>query len=94
MLDLISKYFHDITDIRNEFNEPATDEQITLLEKQLGIILPADYKDFLKVTNGFEGVVNEFVVSFEPVDNIYQSTENTCAKFFPWAIYIGTNGST
>ena len=54
--------------------------------------MPKDYKEFLKFTNGFEGTVNEFIVDFDPVDKIYQSTQDTCADFFPWAIYIGTNG--
>ena len=77
---------------KNEFNPPATDEQIAELESQLQIELPNDYKEFLKVTNGFAGTVNEFVVDFDPVDKSYQSTQDTCAEFFPWAVYIGTNG--
>jgi hypothetical protein len=24
---------------------------------------------------------------------IYQSTQDRCAAFFPWAVYIGTNGN-
>lgn len=92
MSDLIKKYFHDTVDNANEFNPPATDEQISELENQLSIELPTDYKDFLKFTNGFAGTINEFVVDFDPVDTIYQSTQDTCAEFFPWAIYIGTNG--
>jgi cell wall assembly regulator SMI1 len=92
MTDLIKKYFHDTADNANEFNPPATDEQIAELESQLQIELPNDYKEFLKVTNGFAGTVNEFVVDFDPVDKIYQSTQDTCAEFFPWAVYIGTNG--
>ena len=59
----------------------------------MGIKLPNDYKDFLKFTNGFDGLVNEFVVCFDPVDKICQSTQINCAEFFPWAIYIGTNGN-
>jgi cell wall assembly regulator SMI1 len=91
MTDLIKKYFHDTADNTNEFNQPATDEQILKLENQLQIKLPGDYKEFLKVTNGFAGTVNEFAVDFDPVDKIYQSTQDTCAEFFPWAVYIGTN---
>ena len=68
---------------KNEFNPPATDEQIAELESQLQIELPNDYKEFLKVTNGFAGTVNEFVVDFDPVDKIYQSTQDTRAEFFP-----------
>lgn len=92
MNDLIKKYFHNTADNTNEFNPSATDEQITELESQLQIELPNDYKQFLKLINGFAGTVNEFVVDFEPVDKTYQCTQDTCAQFFPWAIYIGTNG--
>ena len=89
--EFIKKYFHDTENNKNEFNSPATSEQIASLEKQLGVELPNGYKEFLKFTNGFEGFVNKFVVKFASVDQIYQSTQDTCAAFFPWAIYIGTN---
>lgn len=93
MPDFIKKYFHDTDDNKKQFNSPATSEQIVSLENQLKIELPHDYKEFLKFTNGFEGFVNEFFVRFAPVDQIYQSTQDNCAEFFPWAIYIGTNGN-
>lgn len=93
MLDIIAKYFHNNGGSDNEFNKPASDQQIHRLETQLGIELPKDYKDFLKVTNGYDGVVNEFNVSLCPVDEIYHITQDTCSKFFPWAVYIGTNGN-
>jgi hypothetical protein len=92
MIELIKKYFLDQADNANQLNPPATDQQIADLEKQLKIVLPADYKDFLKVSNGFAGTVNNFVVDIDPVDKIYESTNVTCSKFFPWAVYIGTNG--
>jgi hypothetical protein len=95
MIDFLKEYFPD-TDIdgnKNEFNPPATNEQIANLENQLEIIFPKDYKDFLNFTNGFEGLINQFIVIFDPVEKIYQSTQDTCATFFPWAIYIGTNGN-
>jgi hypothetical protein len=92
MTDFIAKYFLNTAGIVNEFNPPATVEQISQLENQLQINLPSDYKEFLKQTNGFAGVANEFVVDFYPVEKIYQSTQDTCAEFFPWAVCIGTNG--
>ncbi|WP_261511491.1 SMI1/KNR4 family protein [Chryseobacterium paludis] len=33
--------------------EPAKNEEIIRAEKRLNVILPEDYKDFLKTTNGF-----------------------------------------
>ncbi|MFT3824003.1 MAG: SMI1/KNR4 family protein [Chitinophagaceae bacterium] len=87
------KYFPeiDVDGNKNELNLPATNEEIASLERQLEIELPDGYKSFLKFTNGFEGLINEFVARFDPADQIYQSTKDTCAEFFPWAIYIGTN---
>ena len=91
MDDFITKYFRS-TEGESDFNPPATDTQIIALEDQLGVQLPKDYKDFLKFTNGCDGWVNEFVVNFEPVDKVYESTQETCDEFFPGMIYIGTNG--
>ncbi|KAF4958294.1 hypothetical protein FGADI_2460 [Fusarium gaditjirri] len=43
------------------FNLPlATDEQISALEERLKFTLPDDYKEFLKITNGFGGTWNGF----------------------------------
>ncbi|KAF5624483.1 hypothetical protein F52700_9652 [Fusarium sp. NRRL 52700] len=39
---------------------PATDEQISSLEKRLKVTLPDDYKEFLRITNGFGGTWNGF----------------------------------
>ena len=35
-----------------KFNNPASDEEIRELERLVGVHLPADYKDLVKVTNG------------------------------------------
>ncbi|GGI11580.1 SMI1/KNR4 family protein [Gottfriedia solisilvae] len=34
------------------FNPPASDEEIKDFEKKTGLILPNDYKEFLKISNG------------------------------------------
>ncbi|KAI1040689.1 hypothetical protein LB505_012238 [Fusarium chuoi] len=39
---------------------PATDGQISSLEKRLKVTLPDDYKEFLKISNGFGGTWNGF----------------------------------
>ncbi|RSL97955.1 hypothetical protein CEP52_010621 [Fusarium oligoseptatum] len=39
---------------------PATDEQILALERKLDIVLPDDYKKFLKISNGFGGSWNGY----------------------------------
>ena len=91
MADFVSYYFTS-AEGENLFYPPAKEDQIMLLESQLGIRLPDDYKDFLRVTNGFAGFVNEFYVDFDSVEKVCQSTQQTCAEFFPGMIYIGTDG--
>ncbi|KAJ4322069.1 hypothetical protein N0V84_005007 [Fusarium piperis] len=39
---------------------PATDDQISALERRLDIVLPDDYKQFLKISNGFGGSWNGY----------------------------------
>jgi RNA polymerase subunit RPABC4/transcription elongation factor Spt4 len=48
---------------------PATEKQISETEKKLGIKLPKDYIDFIKVTNGFSAP-NDVEPSFENIENI------------------------
>src|SRR5579863_4326128 len=93
MMHLILKYFRNTRYNNHEFNDPATEEQIDKLEMKLRISLPNDYKDFLRFSNGLEGEVGQFITIFEEVDRIYDTTQITCAEFFPWAIFIGSNGS-
>lgn len=50
-------------------NSPAFIEDITQVEKLLNIILPDDYKDFLKVSNGFHAS-NSVEPTFISVDKI------------------------
>jgi len=90
MNNLINKYFKNKED-RNLFFPPATNTQIKELESKLECALPQDYKDFLLTTNGFDGFIGDFYAVFEPVDKIFECTENNCSEFFPWAIYIGSN---
>ncbi|RGP67029.1 hypothetical protein FLONG3_8687 [Fusarium longipes] len=52
---------------------PATDEQISSLENRLGINLPDDYKDFLKLSNGFGRTWNGY-----HLDNPLHGVDNVC----------------
>lgn len=93
MTDFIKQYFYNLENGDSAYNPPATEKQIATLENALSIQLPEDYKDFLQTTNGFEGEIGAFPVIFEPVEEIAQSTLDNCAEFFPWAVFIGSNGS-
>ena len=50
-------------------NKPASENEIKLAEKRLGIELPTDFKMFLSITNGFSAP-NDIEPTFEPVDKI------------------------
>lgn len=90
MKNFILEHFNDVYEEQPRFNPPATEEQIANLEWQLEITLPEDYKEFLRFTNGFEGRVNDFIVNFAPVKQVYHDTQINCSDYL-WAIYIGTN---
>jgi hypothetical protein len=48
---------------------PANSSEIKNTEERLGIELPENYKEFLKITNGFPQY-NQIVASFMPVEKI------------------------
>ncbi len=50
-------------------HSPATDQEILLAEKRLNVELPEDYKEFLKISNGFPDV-NGIEPSFIPINEI------------------------
>jgi SMI1 / KNR4 family (SUKH-1) len=43
---------------RTIFHQPATEEEIQDAEKKLGVELPQDYKEFLRISNGLEQTWN------------------------------------
>ena len=86
------KYFNRNSGDPHTFGDPASEGDIVFAESQLRIELPTDYRDFIKIYNGFEGFVNEFYARFEPIEKIYQLTVENCTIHFPWAVYIGSDG--
>lgn len=51
-------------------NDPVKINDIESVEKNLGITLPQDYKDFLLISNGFAATRNNTEPRFEPVKSI------------------------
>ena len=49
--------------------KPASENEIKLTEKRLGIKFPTDFKLFLSITNGFSAP-NDIEPPFEPIDKI------------------------
>jgi cell wall assembly regulator SMI1 len=64
----------DFTDEQKKSNwlgyAPATDAAIEATEKRLNCSLPTDYKEFLRITNGFAQTNNAVHSSFLPVEKI------------------------
>lgn len=48
---------------------PTSENDIQLTEKRLGVELPRDYKEFLRITNGFSAP-NDVEPTFEPIAKI------------------------
>lgn len=51
-------------------NFPATEKEIEETESRLGIKLPADYKEFLKIANGYPTYNDAVEPSFEKINQI------------------------
>ncbi|ASS95134.1 hypothetical protein BS1321_15195 [Peribacillus simplex NBRC 15720 = DSM 1321] len=69
------------------FNSPASDEQIHSFEKKTGLLLPEDYKEFLKITNGcrlFDNVESGGENDLYSLDDIinytYENSYEGCYK--------------
>jgi hypothetical protein len=64
--------------VRTLFRDPATVGQIEETEKRLGAQLPADYKDFLSITDGFGAAFSGilFEPPLSPVSNIRWLTDD------------------
>jgi hypothetical protein len=91
-LDLIATYFKTEAAYKNHFYPAAPRSEIADAEELLGISLPDDYRGFLLLSNGFEGFINQSYLRLIPVGFLYENTQDYCSEFFPWAIYLGTNG--
>ena len=94
---IIKKYFSDpqsdlnFTD-KNEFNPPANLEVITKVEKELNIKFPKDYSDFLLITNGYDGNLGQSYIQLIRVEQVVEYTEMYGGEFFPWVVYLGSDG--
>ncbi|MFJ8261007.1 SMI1/KNR4 family protein [Rummeliibacillus sp. NPDC094406] len=58
-----------------EFNPPSTEEEIFSLEKELGIIIPQDYREFLLLHNGMT-LFKSYLVEYK-----FFSLDEICENF-------------
>lgn len=79
-----------------QFNKhpPATPEQIETFSSATGLTLPPDYKSFLSVANGGEGMVgtNAYLIlwgieELTPLNKAYQ-----VEKYVPGLLFFGSDG--
>lgn len=68
-----------------EFYTPATESEISLLERIINYTLPKDYKDFLMFSNGM--TLNGYTADFYNVDMLINHYRLEKAEWFP-ADYI------
>jgi hypothetical protein len=72
---------------------PATEEQIFDCEKILNLKLPTDYKEYLKITNGSEGFIQESYVIFWAVDEVpILNRSYEVNEYAPGLVLFGSNG--
>jgi hypothetical protein len=73
----------------------ATAEEIASVERDLGCRLPNEFKEVLRMSNGFEGSVDpEGYLNFWSTERILSANRTIpVAEILPGAVLIGTDGS-
>jgi hypothetical protein len=97
MEEIIKKYFSDPQSEfdyieKNTFNRPTDLQAIAKVEKELNIKFPQDYRDFLLITNGYDGSLGQSYLQLIGLEEVVKYTEMYCGEFFLWAIYLGSDG--
>lgn len=89
MNDLFSSIFEGLS-----LREPASTMQVQQLEQQLGISLPQDYVDFLRYTNGVEGLVKgrSYVSIWAAEDIVTNNKDYEVEEFAPGILLFGSDG--
>lgn len=72
----------------------ASDSEISAAERDLGLMLPPDYKAFLREANGVEGFVapEAYLMLWFASDIHSLNGAYTVSEFLPGVTLIGTNG--
>ena len=80
--DLLSEAWQD--------REGASPKTITRAERKLGVELPADYKTFMAISNGWEGDAG----AFDPIEEVADSADTTELHdhMQGWVLF-GSNGA-
>lgn len=80
-----------IADMR--LNAPATEEILERVQKQIGIVFPQGYTEFLREANGGQGRVGKSYLMLLPVEEIaHWNDEASVADFAPGLVLFGSAG--
>lgn len=73
---------------------PATSLEITRIETHFGYLFPNDYKEFLQITNGLEGIANdEYLVLWGTSELIELNNAYKVQDYLQNIIIIGSDGA-
>jgi hypothetical protein len=74
-------------------NPGATDKQIEILRKKIPFVVPDDFINFLKFSNGAEGKIgNHYLVIWRVQDLFTLNQSYAVEKFAPGFFLIGSDG--
>lgn len=77
-----------------DFTEPTSEEALTIVENQLNVNFPTQYRKFMLKSNGAEGSIgaHSYLVIW-PIDEIVELNEGYgVEEFTPGLIYFGSDG--
>ena len=81
-----------------ELRPGATDEVVESLGTQLGVALPKDYVDFLRFSNGAEGLLGsedgKYIIFWPAEEIVHSNREYSIREYFPELIVFGKNAAT
>lgn len=74
-------------------NSPAAAAQVAAAENQLGKSLPSDFREFLLLTNGGEGMIGENYVMLWSADELSQYNKSyQVSDYAPGLLLFGSDG--
>jgi hypothetical protein len=84
-----------LKDLEKDFiiARPASSEELAKIDRHFGYPFPADYKDFLMLTNGLEGGKDNYLVLWRTSDLIELNVAYQVKDFVQNTILFGSDGA-
>jgi len=92
MKKFFEKYFVDKEGNPVALNLPANEEQIVKCQKQLDVVFPQDYVEFLLHSNGCGEFAGQTMGYLNGIEFIAQESKDQRKDYFPWIVFIGSDG--